>query len=156
MVDVKTETKPNGNGNESKSNGNSKPVNPRDAIREKRQRRLRLVSENKNSTIKVYAANDAMREILRHPSGLIRFRDTLDQGVEWPNDSFTRRRIAEGSVLTEAPSSSGEQAPVDESLNPRQQSAARKAQNTKAEKAEAETEKPEPKSTPKSQPQPAA
>jgi hypothetical protein len=121
MVDVKTQTK---------------PVNPRTAIRERRQRRLRLVSEGKNATVKVWAANEAMREVLRHPSGLIRFRDKLDQPVEWPHDSFTARRIADGSVLTEAPSSSGDEAPVDESLNPREQSAARKAQSTKAEKTE--------------------
>jgi hypothetical protein len=152
MVDVKTETKPNGN-------GNSKPVNPRDAIREKRQRRLRLVAAGKNATIKVYAANDAMREVLRHPSGLIRFRDTLDQGVEWPNDSFTRRRIAEGSVLT-SPSTAGEAPPVDESLNPREQSAARKAQGAAPQNAEAtESEKdpeakPEPQRQSRPQPQP--
>jgi hypothetical protein len=139
MVDVKTETK---------TNHNSKPVNPRTAIREARQRRLRLVASGKPATVKVYAANEAMREVLRHPTGT-RFRDKLDQPVEWPNDSFTARRIADGSVRTDGPGSA-EPIEGDESLNPRQQSAARKAQNTKAEKAESKSA-PKPPS-----PQPAA
>ena len=111
MVDVKTETK---------------PVNPRTAIREARQRRLRLVSAGKATTIKVYAANEAMRSALRHSNGT-RFRAELDQPVEWPDDSFTHRRIADGSVRTEAPAAGGHEAEADESLNPREQAAARSA-----------------------------
>lgn len=126
MVDLKTQTK---------------PVNPRTAIREARQRRLRVVSNGKAATIKVYAANETMREVLRHANGT-RFRDTLDQGVEWPNDSFTARRIADGSVRTDEPGS-GEQAPPDESLNPRQQAAARKAKDTK-ETSKSAASKPQP------------
>jgi hypothetical protein len=78
-------------------------------------------------TIKVWAANETLREVLRHPKGG-RFRDTIDQPVEWPNDSFTTRRIADGSVRTDGPGS-GDQAPDDPSLNAREQSAARKAKN---------------------------
>lgn len=156
MVDVKTESK-------TSNASNAKPVNPRQAIREARQRRLKLITGNKGkaSTIKVYAANDAMREVLRHPSGRggIRFREKLDQGVEWPNDSFTARRIAEGSVRTDGPGSA-EYVEPDESLNPREQSAARKAQNAKAAKTDEATEQEPPpkngsKPAPKS-PQPAA
>ena len=74
MVDVKTETQAQPEFQARKS--------PRDAIRERGgQRRLRLVSADRNATVKVFAANDAMREVLRHPSGNRRFRDTLDQGV---------------------------------------------------------------------------
>ena len=126
MVDTKTETKTQ-NQHEQKSD---KPVNPRDAIREKRQRRLRLVSEGngtKAGTVKVFAANEDMRAVLRHPAHNSRFRDTLDQGVEWPNDSFTKRRIADGSVRTDGPGS-GDAAEPDQSLNARQQSAARKGE----------------------------
>jgi hypothetical protein len=139
MVDVRTETK---------TNHNSTPVNPRTAIREARQRRLRLVSAGKNETVKVYAANEMMRAVLRHPAHGTRFRQELDQPVEWPNDSFTKRRIADGSVRTDGPGSA-EEVEVDETLNPRQQSAARKAQATKAEKSESK-----PESKPQPQPQP--
>lgn len=149
MVDVKTESKTN-------NGSNAKPVNPRQAIREARQRRLKLITsgQGKATTIKVYPANDAMREVLRHPGRGIRFRDNLDQGVEWPNDSFTQRRIAEGSILTE-PATSGEYVAPDKSLNPREQSAARKVQTTKQEKSEekAEAERGS-KPAPKSQTQP--
>jgi hypothetical protein len=68
-----------------------------------------------------------MREVLRHPKGG-RFRDTIDQSVEWPNDSFTTRRIADGSVRTDGPGA-GEEQPADPALNAREQSAARKAKN---------------------------
>ena len=114
MVDIRTETKPQ----------HGKPANPRDAIRAARQRRLRLIQNGKPATIRVFAANEALQEVLRHPTNNIRFRGALAQGVEWPNDSFTQRRIKEGSVLTEAPGSS-EPIADNESLNPRQQSLAR-------------------------------
>ena len=122
MVDVKTQTKPHHDSkHETKQ---TKPVNPRAAIREARQRRLRLVKGDANAVVKVYAASEPMRAVLRHPNGT-RFRSTLDQGVEWPNDSFTKRRIADGSVRIDGAAASGDPAPVDESLNPRQQSATR-------------------------------
>lgn len=114
MVDIRTETKPQ----------HGKPANPRDAIRAARQRRLRLIQNGKPATIRVFAANEHLQEVLRHPTNNIRFRGELAQGVEWPNDSFTQRRIAEGSVLTDGPGS-GVPAEDDESLNPRQQSAVR-------------------------------
>ena len=82
MVDMKTDTK---------SHQTEKPVNPRDAIREARQRRMRLVSGGKPQPIKVYAANEDMRAVLRHPGSGIRFRDKIDQGVEWPNDRVLPR-----------------------------------------------------------------
>jgi hypothetical protein len=148
MVDMKTDTKSHNHQGHEKA----KVVNPRTAIREARARRMRLVSGGKPQTIKVYAANEDMRAVLRHPSG-IRFRETLDQPVEWPNDSFTARRIAEGAVRTDG-AGSAESAEVDESLNPRQQAAAFKAQGTKGSKSEHEP-KTEAKSAPKS-PQPAA
>jgi hypothetical protein len=137
MVDVKTETK---------INHSSEPVNPRTAIREARQRRLKLIAGDRPTTIKVYAVNETMRGVLRHSNGT-RFREALDQGVEWPNDSFTARRIADGSVRTDGPGS-GEEAEVDETLNPRQQSAARKAKDTKEAKSEKADHKPDPKAQP--------
>jgi len=113
MVDVKTEAKPQ----------TQRPENPRKAIREARQRRLRVI-DGPPRTIKVFAANEDMRAVLRHPNK-IRFRSALSEGVEWPNDSFTKRRIADGSVRIDGPASPSDPVPVNESLNPRQQSATR-------------------------------
>ena len=145
MVDKETETKPETKTEtqpQPETESKSAPVNPRVAIREARQRRLKLISSSKSATIKVFAANEALRGVLRHPATGIRFRE-LDQPVEWPNDSFTQRRIKEGSVLTEA-SSSGEAAEEDESLNARQQSAARYGKQTvAAKKQERSAERPE-------------
>ena len=139
MVDAKTQNK-------------DKPVNPRDAIRERRQRRLRVITEGKDATVKVYAANETMRDSLRHPVGNKRFRDQLDQAVEWPNDSFTARRIADGSVRTDGPGS-GEMAEPDETLNAREQAEANKPKEQKNGKA-AQSSQPTPQQQPPHQPQP--
>ncbi|MBO4221956.1 hypothetical protein [Bradyrhizobium neotropicale] len=39
-----------------------------------------------------------IRRVLKHPNGT-RFRK--DGSVEWPNDSFTKRRLAEGVITLE-------------------------------------------------------
>ena len=136
MVDAKHDVKPDArseprNG-DAKSAAKSKPVNPRDAIREQRQRRLKLVSSGMAKTVKVFAGNENMRAVLRHSNGT-RFRSTLDEAVEWPADSFTSRRIADGSVRTDGPGPA-EQAEADDSLNPRQQAAVRKGVHAVASK----------------------
>jgi hypothetical protein len=100
--------------------------NPRKAIREARQRRLELVA-GAAQTIKVYAGNENMRRILRHSNGT-RFRAQLDQPVEWPNDSFTHRRIADGSVRTDGPAPQVDAAEPDPTKNPREQAAATQTQ----------------------------
>jgi hypothetical protein len=109
--------------------------NPRKKIREARLARLRVIN-GPPQTIKVYAASEALRATLRHSSG-IRFRETLGEAVEWPNDGFTKRRIADGSVRTDGPGPA-ETAEVDETKNPREQAEASKPQ------AEPETEQPKP------------
>jgi hypothetical protein len=149
MVDVKTETKIN-------HENETKAVNPRTAIREARQRRLKLIAGDRPTTVKVFAVNETMRGVLRHSNGT-RFREALDEGVEWPNDSFTARRIADGSVRTDGPGS-GEEAEVDETLNPRQQSAARKAEQKVEEHKEEPSKngKSKPQQQPQHQPQPPA
>jgi len=48
----------------------------------------------------VYPANEDVRVKIKHPNGTA-FRDTLDQGVEWPDDGFTFRRLNGGTVLTQ-------------------------------------------------------
>jgi hypothetical protein len=97
-----------------------KPENPRKAIREERERRLRVI-DGPSKTIKVYAANEAMRRLLRH--GSTRFKAALDQPAEWPNDSFTRRRINDGSVRIDGPAREAPGLVLDETLNPRQHAA---------------------------------
>jgi len=96
---------------------------PRASRREERARRLKLInSGDRPATIKVYAANETMRRVLRHPHG-VRFRAQLDQPVEWPNDSFTARRMRDGSISTSAASGDATEEP-DATKNPREQAAA--------------------------------
>ena len=148
MVDMKTNTQPV----EAEASQSAARCHSRDPG----QRRLKLIAGDQPKTIKVFAANEDMRAVLRHPNrgGGIRFRDTLDQGVEWPNDSYTQRRIADGSVRIDGPASGEDLPPVDESLNPRQQSAARKAQTTKAEDASSKPPKNGKAAKSQHQPQP--
>jgi hypothetical protein len=100
----------------------AKKENPRTAIREARLARLKVI-DGPPKTIKVYPATEGMRASLRHASG-VRFRDTIGQSVDWPNDNFTTRRIAEGSVLLEPGSGKGVKA--DPNKNARQNAAANK------------------------------
>jgi hypothetical protein len=127
-----------------------KPENPRKAIREARERRLRVI-DGPPKTIKVYPANEDMRRVLRH--GHTRFKASLDQAVEWPNDSFTRRRINDGSVRTDGPGS-GDSAAPDETKNPREHAAVNKAASAKPEEKPEEKadEKPEEKTGHEPQP----
>ena len=48
--------------------------------------------------MKVKAKNDDIRKILKHPTGGA-FRE--DGTAEWPDDSYTFRRIADGDVTVE-------------------------------------------------------
>jgi hypothetical protein len=45
--------------------------------------------------VRVEPANDDMRRLLKHPSAG-GFRSVGD--IEWPNDTFTKRRLREGSI----------------------------------------------------------
>jgi hypothetical protein len=45
--------------------------------------------------VRVEPANDAMRRLLKHPR-VGRFRST--GSMEWPDDKYTRRRLADGSI----------------------------------------------------------
>ncbi len=53
--------------------------------------------------MQVWPKNDTIRAILKHPHGQIAFPQ--EGPAEWPNDSYTARRIADGDVTTEKPSS---------------------------------------------------
>ncbi|RXG91587.1 hypothetical protein [Bradyrhizobium zhanjiangense] len=50
--------------------------------------------------IRVVPASDAIRKLMKHPA---RGGFPAEGGVEWPNDRFTKRRIADGSVTVEQP-----------------------------------------------------
>jgi hypothetical protein len=48
--------------------------------------------------MKVFPKNDDVRRVLAHPvAGKFR----ADGGVDWPDDTFTNRRIADGDIYKE-------------------------------------------------------
>jgi hypothetical protein len=50
--------------------------------------------------IRVVPSNDDMRRVLKHPSsGGFRAQG----GATWPNDRFTKRRLADGTIKREEP-----------------------------------------------------
>jgi hypothetical protein len=55
----------------------------------------RLRESKKIPRVRVEPASDDLRRVLRHPNGM-GFR--AEGSVEWPNDRFTQRRIADGSI----------------------------------------------------------
>jgi hypothetical protein len=60
-----------------------------------RMERLRAASR---PAIQVVPSNDKMRRLLRHPhAGGFR----AEGGAAWPNDRFTKRRLADGSIQRE-------------------------------------------------------
>jgi hypothetical protein len=50
---------------------------------------------NKIPGVRVVPVREDLRAILRHPNG-VRLR--AEGSVEWPNDRFTQRRIADGDI----------------------------------------------------------
>jgi hypothetical protein len=68
----------------------------RPAGRKVHPERLRLIAEARRiPRVRVEPTSEEFRRAIRHPSGM-RFRP--EGSVEWPNDRFTQRRVAEGSV----------------------------------------------------------
>ena len=65
-------------------------------LRGKRQaERTKMMAAAKPKGVRVTPANDDMRRVIKHPhSG--NFPKT--GSAEWPNDRFTKRRIADGSI----------------------------------------------------------
>jgi hypothetical protein len=71
----------------------------RASLRGLRQReRLEKLREALPPGIRVAPANDIMRKLLKHPHGGGFHKEG---SVEWPNDRFTKRRLADGSVTRE-------------------------------------------------------
>jgi hypothetical protein len=49
--------------------------------------------------VRVYARDEKMAKALAHsPSGM-KFRSKLEEGVDWPNDSFTHKMLKQGAVF---------------------------------------------------------
>lgn len=140
MVDVKTDVQ----------------TNPRQAQRDQRDRRMKLVAASLPGSVKVLAANEDIRRLLKHPAGNIAFRNKIDQPVEWPHDQFTMRRLADGSVYREGETAPAAAREADEKQSLREQVAVRRPQKAEAKPAEATGKRPEtPRGAP-SEPKPAA
>lgn len=61
--------------------------------------RLAVIAANKRvPRVRVLPASPEYREVLRHPNGMA-FRSS--GSVEWPLDTYTQRRLREGSVIIE-------------------------------------------------------
>jgi hypothetical protein len=65
------------------------------------KQRMEVIREAQSAPgIRVVPANDDGRRLLKHPkSGGF----PAAGGAEWPDDRFTKRRLADGSVTREAP-----------------------------------------------------
>jgi hypothetical protein len=96
----------------------SQQVN-RPAGRKVHPERLRLIAEaRKIPRVRVEPTSEEFRRAIRHPSGM-KFRP--EGSVEWPNDRFTQRRIAEGAVRIVEAADNRQQAPTNgqqESVEP--------------------------------------
>jgi hypothetical protein len=83
---------------------------------QRRKYRLeRLKAARPSHGVRVVPASEELRKVLKHPNG-IGFRK--QGGIEWPNDRFTKRRLADGSVKLEEPPDKGskpKQQPTEDS-----------------------------------------
>jgi hypothetical protein len=61
--------------------------------------------------MKVNPKNDEMRKLLKHPQGGIAFPG--EGAADWPDDSFTARRVADGDI-TLVEENKAEEAKVEE------------------------------------------
>lgn len=92
---------------------------------QRREARMKFVRDAREPRkVRVSPTKEEFRTLIAHPNGG-GFRST--GSVEWPLDSFTKRRIRDGDVIVEArapnqpaPSqapSGGTSAPIDQSLD---------------------------------------
>ena len=65
---------------------------------EKARARLRMLAEKRPKNVSVSPKNQKLRERLVHPHG---HRFPKEGPASWPDDVFTQRRIADGSVKLE-------------------------------------------------------
>ncbi|WP_028164122.1 hypothetical protein [Bradyrhizobium elkanii] len=79
------------------------------SLRKQRQNeRLAKVRSFQPKGVRVLPASDELRKVLKHPNGM-GFRP--EGSSEWPNDRFTKRRIADGSVTLEGSGAKSEEKP---------------------------------------------
>ena len=73
--------------------------------------RLERVRRNRPPPgIRVEPKNEDIRRVLKHPRGMIAFRS--EGSIEWPNDTFTHRRIRDGDVTVVNTEEKKEKAPA--------------------------------------------
>jgi hypothetical protein len=51
--------------------------------------------------VQVWPKNEAMRKLLKHPHDNVSFRE--EGPSDWPDDSFTHRRVMDGDIVLEDP-----------------------------------------------------
>jgi hypothetical protein len=56
---------------------------------------------NRKTAVRVRAATEDIRRTMRHGVTKVGFLPDIGMSVEWPNDSFTKRRIRDGDVIVE-------------------------------------------------------
>jgi hypothetical protein len=63
-----------------------------------RMEKMREANKAAQKTVRVTPANDTMRRLLKHPhaGGFAK-----EGGADWPDDRFTKRRIADGDIKRE-------------------------------------------------------
>ena len=67
-------------------------------------RKRRQLGMTKPEVVRVVATDEKYRKALKHGVTGKRFMPDIGQSVEWPNDTYTHRRLKEGSVkLEESP-----------------------------------------------------
>ncbi len=63
--------------------------------------------------VKVVPKNDELRKVLKHPSNNVPF--PAEGSQDWPDDSFTHRRITDGDVtVVEEKTEAAKPAPVED------------------------------------------
>ncbi|MFH0298357.1 hypothetical protein AAFX91_14160 [Bradyrhizobium sp. 31Argb] len=89
----------------SNDRSNDKPTKEVSIRKQHQLDRLAKVRSFRPKPVRVTPASDELRKVLKHPNG----SGFLPGGgsAEWPNDRFTKRRIADGSVTVEESSDSG-------------------------------------------------
>ena len=68
-------------------------------IEERKARMSTFVPPGRETRVRVNPATDDIRKHIKHPSGNIKFPES--GSADWPLDSFTKRRLREGSVTRE-------------------------------------------------------
>jgi hypothetical protein len=81
----------------------------RDKLHRERLDRARKMTPDVGR-VRVLPRNDDVRKYIVHQPSLIAFPES--GSVEWPDDAFTRRRIADGDVTLEEQPKSSESAPA--------------------------------------------